>query len=96
MITIFTLGKKAMKKLLKFYILSFVLFFDFHAFAQPGAGDGGGGLEGGDPLPASINSKLILLAIAGVCFVIYTFLKTKVQLKRNGNSILPQTKNPSL
>ena len=70
-----------MKKLLKFYILTFVLLSDFFTFAQPGAGDGGGGLEGGDPLPAPINSKVILLAIAGVCFVIYTFSKTKEELK---------------
>ena len=50
---------------------------DFAAFAQPGNDDGGGGLEGGDPLPAPINSKIILLAIAGVYLVIYTFSKNK-------------------
>ena len=66
-----------MKKIVKFYILSFVLLSDFIAFAQPGDDDGGGGLEGGDPQPAPINSKMILLAIAGVCFVIYTFRKNK-------------------
>ena len=66
-----------MKKIVKFYILSFVLLSDFVTFAQPGDDDGGGGLEGGDPQPAPINSKMILLAIAGVCFVIYTFRKNK-------------------
>lgn len=66
-----------MKKIVKFYILSFVLLSDFVAFAQPGDNDGGGGLEGGDPQPAPINSKMILLAIAGVCFAIYTFRKNK-------------------
>ena len=66
-----------MKNLLKFYILSFVLFSDFVAFAQPGSDDTGGGLEGTDPAPAPINSKMILLAIAGVFFVIYTFRKNK-------------------
>ena len=66
-----------MKKIVKFYILSFVLLSDFVAFAQPGDDDGSGGLEGGDPQPAPINSKMILLAIAGVCFVIYTFRKNK-------------------
>ena len=73
-----------MKKLLKFYILTFVLLSDFIAFAQPGADDGSGGLEGGDPQPAPINTKLILLAIAGVCFVIYYFRKNKriVRIKR--------------
>lgn len=66
-----------MKKLLKFYLLSIILLSDFAAFAQPGNDDGGGGLEGGDPLPAPINSKIILLAIAGVYLVIYTFSKNK-------------------
>lgn len=68
-----------MKKLLKFYLLTFGLLSDVVAFAQPGADDGGGGLEGGDPLPvaAPINSKMFLLAIAGVCFAIYTFRKNK-------------------
>ncbi|MDN3677963.1 hypothetical protein QWY90_11650 [Flavobacterium paronense] len=66
-----------MKKLLKFYILAVVLFSDFVAFAQPGDEDTGGGLEGGDPQPAPINSKMILLAIAGVFFVIYTFRKNR-------------------
>lgn len=80
MISIFTLRKKAMKKLLKFYILTFVLLSDFIAFAQPGSDDGSGTLEGGDPLPppaAPINSIIILLAIAGVCLAIYTFRKNK-------------------
>lgn len=68
-----------MKKLLKFYLLSFVLLSDFVAFAQPGDEDGGGpgGLEGGDPQPAPINGKLILLAIAGLLFVFYTYRKNK-------------------
>ena len=78
MIAIFTTRNKvSMKKLLKFYLLTFVLLSDFVAFAQPGDDDGGGGLEGGDPLPAPINSKMFLLAIAGVCFVVYTFSKNK-------------------
>ncbi|UPT71484.1 MAG: signal peptidase [Flavobacterium sp. JAD_PAG50586_2] len=69
-----------MKKLLKFYLLSFVLLSDFLTYAQPGDTDGGGGgLEGGDPEPAPINSKLILLAIAGILFVIYTFRKSEEQ-----------------
>ena len=78
MISIFTTGNKApMKKLLKFYLLIFALLYNVLAFAQPGDDDGGGGLEGGDPLPAPINSKIFLLAIAGVFFVIYTFNKNK-------------------
>ena len=69
-----------MKNILKFYFVTLLLLAsDFAAFAQggPGDDDGGGGLEGGDPQPAPINSKLILLAITGVLFVIYTFRKNK-------------------
>ena len=66
-----------MKKLLKLYLLSFILLSDFAVFAQPGDDDGGGGLEGGDPQPAPINSKILFLAIVGVLFVIYTFRKNK-------------------
>lgn len=70
-----------MRKLYQFYLLTFFLLSDFVAFAQPGDDDGGGGggLEGGDPQPAPINSKLILLAIAGIFFVMYTFRKNKKQ-----------------
>ena len=66
-----------MKKLFKFYLLSFVLLSDFVTFAQPGDDDGGGGLEGGDPQPAPINGKLILLVISGILFVFYTYKKNK-------------------
>ena len=67
-----------MKKLLKFYLLSFILLSDFMAFAQPGDDDGSpGGLEGGDPQPAPINSKILFLAIVGVLYVIYTFRKNR-------------------
>ena len=48
-----------MKKLVKFYLLAFVLFSDFVVFAQgPGEDDGGGGLGGEDPVPvAPINGQ---------------------------------------
>ena len=68
-----------MKNIYKFYLLTFVLLSDFAVFAQPGDDDGGGGLEGGDPEPSPINSKLILLAITGILFVMYTFTKNKKQ-----------------
>ena len=68
-----------MRKLFKFYLLTFILFSDFVAFAQPGDDDGTGGLEGGDPQPAPINSKLILLGITGIMFVMYTFRKDRKQ-----------------
>lgn len=66
-----------MRKFYKFYLLSFILLSDFVAFAQPGDDDGGGGLEGDDPAPAPINGKLILLAIMGIIFVLYTYRNKK-------------------
>lgn len=69
-----------MKNILKFYFVTLLLLAsDFAAFAQPGDNDdgGGGGLEGGDPQPAPINSKLIILLILGVLFVFYTYRKHK-------------------
>lgn len=80
MIVIFTRSNTVfMRKLLKFYLLSFLFLSDFIAFAQPGDDDGGGGLEGGDPQPAPINNKLILLAIIGIFFAVYTFRKNRKQ-----------------
>ena len=66
-----------MKNLLKFCLISFFMMSNIMVFAQPGNGDGGGGtgLEGGDPSPAPINSKLILLAISGVIYALYKFKK---------------------
>jgi hypothetical protein len=80
MIPIFTgCNREFMKNLLRFYLLTFIMLSDFVAFAQPGDDDGGGGLEGGDPEPAPINSKLILLAITGILFVMYTFRRNRKQ-----------------
>ena len=68
-----------MKKLMKFYLLAFVLLSDFVVFAQgPGEGDAGGGLFGGDPVPvAPINGQLMVLALMGIAYVIYTFRNYK-------------------
>ena len=64
-----------MKKLMKFYILVFVLFSDFVVFAQ---GPGEGGLdEGDDPTYAPINGQLIVLAILGIAYVVYTYRNYK-------------------
>jgi hypothetical protein len=68
-----------MKNLLKFYILTFVLFSDYVLFAQPGGDNGSGGLDGNDPPPSPINDKLILLALTGVLFVVYSFIKKRRQ-----------------
>ncbi len=66
-----------MKKLLKFYLLLFVLLSDFAVLAQPGDNDGSNGIEGTDPAPAPISDKLILLLLVGVLFAVYTFRKNK-------------------
>ena len=66
-----------MKKLMKLYILAFVLFSDFAMFSAPGDGAEVGPLEDSDPQPAPINSKLMVLAILGIAFVIYTYRKNK-------------------
>jgi hypothetical protein len=70
---------KKIEVLYKFYLISFILLSDFSTFAQPPGGDDNGGvLEGDDdPVAATINGKLILLAIIGLLFVIYTFRKNK-------------------
>lgn len=64
-----------MKNIYKAYLLSFFLLCDFIAFAQPSSDDGTGGLEGDDTPAASINTKLIYLALIGVVFVFYSFKK---------------------
>lgn len=48
-------------------------------FAQPGSGDGSGGLEGGDPPAAPINDSIGILVLAGLIFV---FIKYKSHQKR--------------
>lgn len=65
-----------MKKLIKFYLLAFVLFSDFVVFAQPG--EEGGDLGGEDPVPvAPINGQLMALALVGIAYAIYTFRNYK-------------------
>ena len=73
-ITIFAeeLKFKLMKNyLLKTFILCTCLFSDFVVFSQIGNNDDNGDLEGNDPPAAPINSKLIILAVAGIFFAIY-------------------------
>ena len=69
--------KVNMKKLFKFYLLSFILLSNFVAYADPGDDDGTGGLDGGDPTYAPINGQLMVLAIVGIAYVIYTYRKNK-------------------
>lgn len=46
-------------------------------YAQPGDNDGGGGLDDNDPPPAPINTKLVILFIIGILFVLYTYRNNK-------------------
>ena len=65
------------KNILQSFLLLSFLFLDFVAFAQPGdlSDDG---LETDDDAPvASINGKLIWLAILGIAFAYYTYKKTR-------------------
>lgn len=64
--------------LFKIYLFSFLLISDFVVLAQPGVDDGSGGLEGNDPPPAPINSKLIWLALFGVVLA-FNHFKTQKQ-----------------
>jgi hypothetical protein len=66
-----------MKNIFKYYILIFVLISDFAMYAQPGDNDGGGGLDDNDPPPAPINTKLVILFIIGILFVLYTYRNNK-------------------
>lgn len=59
--------------LFKLYLLSSFLLTDFIMFAQPGADQPGGGLEGGDPSPAPIDGKIVWLAMVAILFALYTF-----------------------
>jgi hypothetical protein len=67
------LQQKMKNNLSKFFILSFFLLTDFILFAQPGDDDGGGGLEGDDPVPTPIDGKLVWLGIAAILFAYYSF-----------------------
>jgi hypothetical protein len=65
-----------MNRLLKISVFAFILLTNFVALAQPGGtGDGNGGLEGGDPPPSPIDTRLIYLGIVGLLFAYYAFRK---------------------
>jgi len=57
------------------YLFVLLLFTEFSSFAQLPDEDGGG-----DPQPAPINGKLILLAITAILYVIYKLKKNKSHL----------------
>lgn len=60
-----------MNRFYKFCLFSFVLLSDFVVFAQPNDEEDGGDLEGGDPAPAPINGKIIVLLLFGLIFAFY-------------------------
>ena len=57
----------------KTYIFCFVLLSDFVMFAQFPTEDEEGDLQGDDEPAATINGKMIWLAIAGILFAFYRF-----------------------
>ena len=60
-------------------VILFVLM-DIAVFAQPGDDDGSGGLEGNDPPPAPINTKLIWLVVLGLIYGYYSIRKYRKAL----------------
>jgi hypothetical protein len=70
-----------MKNYFKLYLITLILVSDFKLFAQPGDDDGGGGLEGDDPLPTPINGNLIVLAFVGIIYVFFLLKKRYYSIK---------------
>ena len=69
---------KMKNTLLKTYSTLFSLFSSFLLFAiPPGDENDTGDLETVDAPAAPINSKLFLLALAGIIFAYYTFKKSR-------------------
>ena len=76
--------------LLKYYIVAVYLCSTFILFAQPGTGDGTGGLEGdGDVTPgAPIDDFIPILAIIGIIVVFMRFRAIKAKQIRRQNRTL--------
>jgi hypothetical protein len=69
-----------MKNYEKLSLVLFMLMFNVITFAQPGTDDGFGTLEDDDPAAASINNKLILIALIGIIYMFYKLKNSKKQL----------------
>jgi hypothetical protein len=69
-----------MKNYEKLSLILFMLMFNVLTFAQPGTDDGFGTLEDDDPAAASINNKLILIALIGIIYMFYKLKNSKKQL----------------
>ena len=65
--------KKIINNSFKLFIFCFVLLSNFMMYSAPGDDTGSGDLEGDDAPVAPIDSKLIILALAGIIFAVYTF-----------------------
>jgi len=65
--------KRTRNNLFKILIFSFVLLSDFMMYSQPGDDTANGDLEGNDAPAAPINGKIIILALAGIVFAVYSF-----------------------
>ncbi|GEP52265.1 hypothetical protein FNO01nite_29370 [Flavobacterium noncentrifugens] len=59
--------------LFKAYIFCFAMLSDFIMFAQFPTEDEDGDLQGDDTPAATINRKVVWLAVAGILFVFYRF-----------------------
>nr|WP_322626466.1 hypothetical protein [uncultured Flavobacterium sp.] len=65
---------------LKWYMFAFLFLSEFVMFAQPGStgeNEDEQPVEGDDPGPTPINSKLIILAILAIVFSVYYFKRNK-------------------
>lgn len=65
-----------MKQYTKYFFILIILLINVAAFAQGDESDGGN-LEGNDPAPTPINSKLIYLVILGIVFVYFSLKRKK-------------------
>lgn len=65
-------------------VLSFIIWSGAILQAQPGFDDGNGGVEGSDPIAASIDLQIIFLLFGALIFAYYLFLhKNKDSKKEN-------------
>jgi hypothetical protein len=69
-----------MKNYEKLSLVIFMLMFNILTFAQPGTDDGFGTLEDDEPAAASINSKLLLVALIGISYMFYKLKNSKKQV----------------